>query len=51
MNTEHYFVVRYTEGEGWSWDTDTTPLLFDSSRTLAAIKVWVGRVIRFLMLK
>jgi len=23
MTTEHYFVVRYTEGEGWSWDTDT----------------------------
>jgi len=41
MNTEHHFVVKYTESEGWSWDISTEIAKFsDGTIYYPELKKW-----------
>lgn len=41
-HSEHHFIVKYSEHEGWSWDTDTEEARFRGSIYLPKLQKWVN---------
>lgn len=40
--SEHHFIVRYTEQEGWVWDTETENARFGRCIYLPTTEAWVN---------